>query len=215
MHLCVHVPSTAPAPGIESAILAKTAVRRGDDTVGNPHRAQISQIELFELILLLKLDKQFPVVQFEATVPSPPLTVAARAACRRPRSPRSSQHLALSRTARWHVHGCVGKAVSPRRRAATQSSRGDWREQQHTRFMMASNACQWALSLCRPPPPGWHSWVLAAATALTRKGTSGVSTNGVTAKFMFFDGDFLGTPIKQLLYSKKCQGVPFSLNCQK
>ena len=34
---------------------------RGDDTVGNPHRAQISrstisQFELFELILLLKLD---------------------------------------------------------------------------------------------------------------------------------------------------------------
>ena len=41
---------------------------RGDDTVGNPHRAQISQFELFELILLLKQDKQFPVEQFEATV---------------------------------------------------------------------------------------------------------------------------------------------------
>ena len=32
-------------------------VGRGDDTVGNPHRAQISQFELFELILLLKFDK--------------------------------------------------------------------------------------------------------------------------------------------------------------
>ena len=31
---------------------------RGDDTVGNPHRTQICQFELFELILLLKLDKQ-------------------------------------------------------------------------------------------------------------------------------------------------------------
>ena len=46
---------------------------------GNPHRAQISQFELFELILLLKLEKRFPVEQFEATVsqskvPSPPLT---------------------------------------------------------------------------------------------------------------------------------------------
>ena len=30
----------------------------GDDTVGNPHRARISQFELFELILFLKLDKQ-------------------------------------------------------------------------------------------------------------------------------------------------------------
>ena len=54
--------------------------------VGNPHRAQISQFELFDfnfsirvfvgLILLLKLNKQFPVEQFEATlsqsaVPSP------------------------------------------------------------------------------------------------------------------------------------------------
>ena len=29
---------------------------RGDDTVGNPHQAQISQFEPFELILLLKLD---------------------------------------------------------------------------------------------------------------------------------------------------------------
>ena len=50
---------------------------RGDDTVGNPHRAQIYQFELFELILLLKLDEQFPVEQFEAAVslsavPSPP-----------------------------------------------------------------------------------------------------------------------------------------------
>ena len=49
---------------------------RGDGAVGNPHRAQISQFELFELkyiwirvfrayILLLKLDEQFPVEQFE------------------------------------------------------------------------------------------------------------------------------------------------------
>ena len=29
---------------------------RGDDTVGNPHRAEISQFQLFGLILLLKLD---------------------------------------------------------------------------------------------------------------------------------------------------------------
>ena len=39
-----------------------------DDTIGNPHRAQIYQFELFELILLLKFDKQFSVEQFEATV---------------------------------------------------------------------------------------------------------------------------------------------------
>ena len=53
-------------------------LRRGDDTVGNPHRSRISQLELFELVLLLKLDKRFPVKQFEATasrstVPSHPL----------------------------------------------------------------------------------------------------------------------------------------------
>ena len=37
---------------------------RADDTLGSPHRAQISQFELFEFILLLKLDRQFPVQQF-------------------------------------------------------------------------------------------------------------------------------------------------------
>ena len=41
---------------------------RGDDTVGHPHRAQISQFDFFELTLLLKVDKRLPVVQFEATV---------------------------------------------------------------------------------------------------------------------------------------------------
>ena len=54
------------------------AFGRGDDTVGNPHRAQISKFEFFELVLFLKLNKGFPVEQFEATVsqstvPSPPL----------------------------------------------------------------------------------------------------------------------------------------------
>ena len=39
----------------------------GDDTVGNPHRARISQFELFELILLMKLDKQFPGALREAS----------------------------------------------------------------------------------------------------------------------------------------------------
>ena len=56
-----------------------TTFGRGDDTVGNPHRAQIVQFELSELILLSTLDKQLPVEQFEATVsqstvPSPPET---------------------------------------------------------------------------------------------------------------------------------------------
>ena len=48
----------------------------------NPHRAQICQFELFELILLTKSDKQLPVEQFEAAVsqsavPSPPLSGTA------------------------------------------------------------------------------------------------------------------------------------------
>ena len=52
---------------------------RGDDTLGNPHRAQISQLEHFELILLLKVNKQFSIERFEPTasqskVSSPPLT---------------------------------------------------------------------------------------------------------------------------------------------
>ena len=52
----------------------------GDDAVGNTHLAQISRFQLFELILLSKLDKQFPVERFQAavsqsTVPSPPLNV--------------------------------------------------------------------------------------------------------------------------------------------
>ena len=54
----------------------RTLLGRGDDMIGSPHRARISQ---FELILLLKLDKQFPVEQFEAAmsqsiVPSPHLS---------------------------------------------------------------------------------------------------------------------------------------------
>ena len=69
-----------------------------DDTVGNPHRAQISQFELLELILLLKLDKHFPVEQFEASrairgssisvsstlLASPPLSFAPPAASQEP-----------------------------------------------------------------------------------------------------------------------------------
>ena len=41
---------------------------RGDDTVGNPHRAQIYQLELFQLFILLKVDKQLSIERFEPTV---------------------------------------------------------------------------------------------------------------------------------------------------
>ena len=48
-----------------------------------------------------------------------------------------------------------------------------------------------------------------------RKGTNGVSTNGVTANFMVFDrGTFGCTPVSLLLSSQKCQGVPFAPTCQ-
>ena len=55
--------------GSRACMVGKRAafIGSGDDTVGNPHRAQIVQFELFELILLLKLDKQLSVEQFEAT----------------------------------------------------------------------------------------------------------------------------------------------------
>ena len=42
-------------------------VGRGDGTVGNTHRAQICQIEFFELIIVLTLDKQVSIEQFEPT----------------------------------------------------------------------------------------------------------------------------------------------------
>ena len=41
---------------------------RGDDTIGSPRRARISQFEFFELIFLLKLDKEFSIEKFEPTV---------------------------------------------------------------------------------------------------------------------------------------------------
>ena len=68
---------------------------RGDDTVGNPHRAQIVQFELFELILLLKLYKGFSIEQFEPTVSQPqqhpPLSRStARSRARQPRASGTS-----------------------------------------------------------------------------------------------------------------------------
>ena len=45
-----------------------------------------------------------------------------------------------------------------------------------------------------------------------RKGTNGVSTNGATADFMFFDRDFLGTHVNLLLSPQQCQGMHFVHN---
>ena len=74
---------TREKDGATAAGMGRPHIGGEDDAVGNPHRAQISQFEFFELILLLKLDKQFPVEQFEATVsqstvPSPPLSYSLR-----------------------------------------------------------------------------------------------------------------------------------------
>ena len=55
-------PGRSPARALSDPNLG-----RGDDAVGNPPRAQIARFELFELILLLKLDKQLPVEQFDAS----------------------------------------------------------------------------------------------------------------------------------------------------
>ena len=80
-----HLDRNAEVPSDE--FLARTRVEggvqapmigRGDDTVGNPHRTQIYKLDVFELIILSKLDKQFSIERFEptvsqSTVPSPPL----------------------------------------------------------------------------------------------------------------------------------------------
>ena len=53
---------------------------RGDDTLGNHHRAQLCQFELFELVISLKVYTNTHIERFEATVsqstvPSPPLKI--------------------------------------------------------------------------------------------------------------------------------------------
>ena len=72
-----------PARGVGRLAAPRRGPRRegsagGMMRLGSPRRAQISQLELFEFILLLKLGKLFPVEPFEPTasqsmVPSPTL----------------------------------------------------------------------------------------------------------------------------------------------
>ena len=65
-----------------------------DDTVGNPHRAQIYPFELLELILLSKVDTQLPA--------GTPLLACPRAFCaRRPREPRGRSR---SEALRAHIY---------------------------------------------------------------------------------------------------------------
>ena len=58
----------APTLAIECGEGCAEDLGSGDDTVGSPRRAGIYQLELFELVLFSKLDQQFPIEQFEATV---------------------------------------------------------------------------------------------------------------------------------------------------
>ena len=49
-----------------------------------------------------------------------------------------------------------------------------------------------------------------------RKGTNGVSTNGVTANIIFFEtGTFWVLPLSYFYLQKKCRGVPFCPNPSK
>ena len=68
MYIYIYIFVAETPCGGPRRISASRDIGKGDDTVGNPHRARISRFELFEFILLLKLDKRFPVEQFEATV---------------------------------------------------------------------------------------------------------------------------------------------------
>ena len=76
--------------------------------VGSPHRAQISQIELFELILLSRLDKQLPVKQIEATASQSTVPITAEAFATPPPSwtrqppPRPPDSIALPRVIMYY-----------------------------------------------------------------------------------------------------------------
>ena len=54
-----------------------------------------------------------------------------------------------------------------------------------------------------------------ASLSVPRKGTDGVSTDGVTANLLFFDGNFLGTRVNLLLKFPKVPGRIFYPNLSK
>ena len=86
MYICTHIyiyiyiythRRGLPAPLLRRVNVQRLDLGRGDDTVGNPHRAQMSEFEFFELVPLLELDKVVSIEQFEAavsqsTAPFPP-----------------------------------------------------------------------------------------------------------------------------------------------
>ena len=58
--------------------------------------------------------------------------------------------------------------------------------------------------------------VLIMIVIVSRKGTIGVSSNGVTANVVFFfdRGTFWVLPVNLLLSPQKSQGIPFSPTCR-
>ena len=108
-------------------VLAKarcTTLGRGDDTVGNPHRTQMSQFELFELTLLLKLDEQLPVEQFEPTVSQSTVPFPSSYTHAFPRMPPGS--LRVTRSA--GLFGALGSFCRPFRPTLR------WRGRPKTRY---------------------------------------------------------------------------------
>ena len=71
-HLCLHLITHIAQPEPDSLqepteVKSRSEVHTSEGgMIRLETRAQISQFELFELILLLKLDKRLPVEQFEA-----------------------------------------------------------------------------------------------------------------------------------------------------
>ena len=70
--------------------------------------------------------------------------------------------------------------------------------------------------LCDDPVCPDPVWQLSKGVSITRKGTNGVSTNGVSANYSFLTRTFwVITSVHRLLYSKKCQGVLFPQSVNK
>ena len=96
-------------------------IGRGDDTVGNPHRARISRFEFFEPILLLNFDKRFTVpcrairgssVSVSST-PPPLKSGPSLSDCRKPKNKkRNKKHTTLHKQAS-EIRGRRGAAGTP------------------------------------------------------------------------------------------------------
>ena len=67
---------------------------------------------------------------------------------------------------------------------------------------------------CAPPRTPTRARLRMGCLCCRRKGTNGVSTNGVTANFMFLTEGLFGYSVNLLVYSQKCQGVHVSPICQ-